>query len=369
MPIALTQNCAPAEMPNQILTPRVDWVDTAKGLGIVLVVLGHVMRGLGSAHLMSWTSTIEFIDLWIYSFHMPLFFFLSGLFLFGSATKRPFSDFSSDKLRTIAYPYFIWSILTILLKSILGPIPNTPRDLSDVSLIAFSPIEQFWFLYVLFMLTMLLGAAYKLGLRPWMAVAIAVLIYPGILPFSQNWGILYLMRLDGIYIAAGALIGSKYLQRISDTGIVITASAAAVSFGLVTAGIALTAHEVLVPFLALSGIFGSIALALMLTRTRVERVISFLGRHSLEIYVAHTMASGAVRIMLQAIGVGSPTVHLIAGVGAGLLLPLALSYAFAIVGFRFGFTLRKQRTATPERATSSALKRHIGARAEADKTR
>jgi fucose 4-O-acetylase-like acetyltransferase len=346
-------------MPNKAPTHRVDWVDIAKGLGIVLVVVGHVLRGLGSSHLMSWTPAVQFADRWIYSFHMPLFFFLTGLFLFGSATKRQLSDFSSDKLRTIAYPYFVWSFLTVLLKSVLGPIPNTPRDLSDLSQIAFAPIEQFWFLYVLFMLTMLFGLLFRLGLPPWMGIAIAILIYPGVLPLSQNWGMLNLMRLNAIYVAAGAFIGSNYLQRVSDIGTTTIASIAVVGFGVMSVGVALTSNEMLLPFLALSGILGSIAVALMLTRTRVAGMIGFLGRHSLEIYVAHTMASGAVRVVLQSIGITSPTIHLIAGTGAGLLLPLAIYYTFRMVGFRFAFTFPKERTTTVPWATS--------ARAEADK--
>ena len=44
---------------------RFDWVDTAKGLGIILVVIAHV-----------WTKGP--VRDFIYSFHMPLFFLLSG---------------------------------------------------------------------------------------------------------------------------------------------------------------------------------------------------------------------------------------------------------------------------------------------------
>lgn len=45
---------------------RIDWIDVAKGIGIILMVMGH-------------TSMPDAINRWIYSFHMPLFFLLSGL--------------------------------------------------------------------------------------------------------------------------------------------------------------------------------------------------------------------------------------------------------------------------------------------------
>ena len=47
---------------------------------------------------------------------MPLFFFLSGLFLFRSGAKS-LSAFTSEKLGTIVYPYFIWSVINIMIVS------------------------------------------------------------------------------------------------------------------------------------------------------------------------------------------------------------------------------------------------------------
>lgn len=47
---------------------RIKWIDNARAIGILLVVLGHSLIPAS-------------IQTYIYSFHMPLFFFLSGLFL------------------------------------------------------------------------------------------------------------------------------------------------------------------------------------------------------------------------------------------------------------------------------------------------
>ena len=53
-----------------ITTKRIDYVDIAKGIGIVLVVMGHNDFALIS----------PFAHKFIYSFHMPMFFFMSGMF-------------------------------------------------------------------------------------------------------------------------------------------------------------------------------------------------------------------------------------------------------------------------------------------------
>ena len=46
---------------------RIGWIDIAKGYGILLVILGHLNVGL--------------LGKWIYTFHMPLFFFCRDMYL------------------------------------------------------------------------------------------------------------------------------------------------------------------------------------------------------------------------------------------------------------------------------------------------
>lgn len=55
---------------NQIVTykkERLHWLDYSKAIGMYLVVLGHVIK-----------DNSQLLKVIIYSFHMPLFFFLSG---------------------------------------------------------------------------------------------------------------------------------------------------------------------------------------------------------------------------------------------------------------------------------------------------
>ena len=58
---------------------RQDWLDLTKGIAILLVVIGHVFRGYTAAGLFpEYQTAFAYIDYTIYSFHMPLFFLLSG---------------------------------------------------------------------------------------------------------------------------------------------------------------------------------------------------------------------------------------------------------------------------------------------------
>ena len=56
---------------------RVTYLDLAKGIGIILVVLGH-MENISSE-----------LRIWISSFHMPLFFVISGMLLALKGADKP----------------------------------------------------------------------------------------------------------------------------------------------------------------------------------------------------------------------------------------------------------------------------------------
>ena len=59
---------------------RILWLDMAKGIGILLIMIGH----LG----ISVIPEAKPVQIWLYSFHIPTFFFLSGyLFSIGNSLK------------------------------------------------------------------------------------------------------------------------------------------------------------------------------------------------------------------------------------------------------------------------------------------
>jgi polysaccharide biosynthesis protein PslL len=78
---------------------RVKYIDIAKGIGIVLVVMGHNDFSLISS----------FAFKLIYSFHMPMFFFMSGMFF---KPDMPFWKFASRRFNRVLRP-FLFTILLI----------------------------------------------------------------------------------------------------------------------------------------------------------------------------------------------------------------------------------------------------------------
>ena len=74
---------------------RIVWLDVARGIGIVLMVAGHIGYG-------------KLFDHWIHAFHMPLFFFISG-YLY--VTPSSFGKFLKKKMKTLLVPYISFGII------------------------------------------------------------------------------------------------------------------------------------------------------------------------------------------------------------------------------------------------------------------
>ena len=49
---------------------RIIWIDQAKGIGIFLVVVGHMLRALINSNIVTDNFWVTFVDRWIYTFHM-----------------------------------------------------------------------------------------------------------------------------------------------------------------------------------------------------------------------------------------------------------------------------------------------------------
>lgn len=82
---------------------RIKSIDIAKAIGIFLIVLGH-------------TLTFGNLRKFVYAFHVPLFFFLSGICF----SKKDNITFLKKKIKSLYFPYIIMSIISILIYSFMG---------------------------------------------------------------------------------------------------------------------------------------------------------------------------------------------------------------------------------------------------------
>ncbi|MBQ9232116.1 MAG: acyltransferase family protein [Prevotella sp.] len=83
---------------------RIEWIDMTKGLGMILVIAGHTFALGYSAP--------------IYSFHMPLFFFLSGL-VYNEAKYNSFGKLTKAKALQLMKPWLVFYLVSLCVSLII----------------------------------------------------------------------------------------------------------------------------------------------------------------------------------------------------------------------------------------------------------
>lgn len=131
---------------------RLPWIDITKGIAIILVVLGHVVTSFYNSGLLNDSKLFELVYNFIYSFHMPLFFFISGFLAYKkdeSFTKKSVIV----KILSYAIPYVVFSVLLWLFHytlHLVAPLSvNNVYSIEDLLLIPIYPLTFMWFIYAL----------------------------------------------------------------------------------------------------------------------------------------------------------------------------------------------------------------------------
>ena len=143
---------------------KIEWLAVLQGFSMLLVVIGHV--SLTNVPGDPSTPIATGIERTIYSFHMPLFIFISGwLFYYTCLRKeKSYSEVLKSKLRRLGIPFLAFTLLSTILKTAFPSLMHrsvTTQELIDTFVLFRSnPLGEMWFVIVLFEL-MLLYPIYK----------------------------------------------------------------------------------------------------------------------------------------------------------------------------------------------------------------
>ena len=146
---------------------RLDDMDMVKGVGIILVVIGH------STYVSENTLT------WLASFHMPLFFLISGmLFAYKHAEKEKFSMYAKKRFCGMMIPYFWFSLIYIgvdyyYLFAHPELIDQAFINAAVLQAVSFYGISVLWFLPTLFLGELLFYFLIK-KCRAWQLAAVGI---------------------------------------------------------------------------------------------------------------------------------------------------------------------------------------------------
>lgn len=334
---------------NKISTAHVTrqkWIDYARGIAIILVVYRHVFEGIKNSDLPVLNYIYyEHANTLFFSFRMPLFFVVSGMFVTTSLAKRGIKRFIENKARTILYPYFVWGALQITIQIVLSNWVNSHRTVNDYLFLFYLPreLEQFWYLYALFNVAVLY-AFFRVALKfnALQNVGLGILFYAlcaYIGRESLNFGFITDILHYYLFYAIGDLVG-RFIRDKNNLGLLESWKLPALllipfiftQWYFLQRNLMHSAghydfvenfEPVRYVLIALTGCAFVIAVSFSLQRLRWVQWLHVLGSLSLYIYVAHVMALAGTRIfMVKVLGITYVPALLFIGIAMGLVLPV-----------------------------------------------
>lgn len=145
--------------------------DFLKGVLIFLVVWGHVIQILGPESYLK-----NPLYIWIYSFHMPLFIFISGYFASNSIIQN-FTICIQSKIKRLLIPALIWTIIRFITVNIY--------KINEIGIFQsiYNSFRGIWFLYCLFMLYVIANLIWKSKYKYFIALILIIIGY-GTYPYQ-----------------------------------------------------------------------------------------------------------------------------------------------------------------------------------------
>jgi uncharacterized membrane protein YcfT len=302
---------------------RVDWVDYAKGICIVMVVMMHSVLGVELAA--GQTGFMHLVVMFAKPFRMPDFFLISGLFI-SVVIDRDWRIYLDRKVVHFAYFYLLWVTIQFGFKAPGFAAETSWSHAGYLYLESFiEPFGTLWFIYLLPIFFVVIKATRRMP-SPVIWVVAALLEMAHV---ATGWTVIDEFAARFVYIYSGYLF-APYVFALADRVRTYPALAlfglalwALVNGGLVKSGY--SEWPLVSLALGLAGACAIITLGTLLARMQWLGFLRFCGENSIVIYLAFFLPMATTRTLLLHTGLAHDigTVSLlvtIAGVVGALLI-------------------------------------------------
>lgn len=281
-----------------------DWVNFAKGIAIILVIAFHCTLFLRSIDFAAGglgrpKTAVEL-------FPMPMFFAIAGLFHF-RVLNWTFRQTWQRRLAGYLYLYVLWSVLRFLFYLV---VPNVRGDGAGVSAtsptalaaILVWPISSYWFIWSLFLCTVVLWAVRRWSART--TVVAAALVSTAFSAGYLTTGNVGWDRTGEylVFFLVGALFSKPLFAAVHRAPWWVL-PVSFVVYALCAGVAAVVPGGQRVPGLVLAGqgavLVFSALLSAQLVRLRVLGWVSYLGARSLHLYLMHIFVIAVVALLIR----------------------------------------------------------------------
>lgn len=306
-------------------------IDRLKGYACFLVLFGHVIMGMRNAGIVM-PSFLFGLEKFIWTFHVPLFLFLSGAVY--SITdewhrKKTKFNFIKYKLLKLGVPYFVFSVIYILINSLSGD-TNTSFSANDILTLWKTPVAQYWYLYALFFL-LCIWTVFSGILKPWKTTVLLTALGYIIYEIFGETGSLSMVLSSALSFGIGTFSGISFFDKTS-----VKIKISVIAFHILSGCLIIYFGFENTPFVkelfTVLGIVSSIFFISVIQNTNmVSRFLDFMNRYSFQTYLLHTIFTAGIRIILLKTGISNWGIHIFAGCICGL----AFSVISSVIAERF----------------------------------
>ena len=304
-------------------------IDIAKGIGILLVLIGHCFPDVSTEYGVS-DQCFRIIHDVIYTFHMPLMFFLAGfltqrIFRLNNCSER--LSFAKDRFIRLMVPYFFVGLLYMPVKVALSKFANQPFELKNLWLMFLgeNPNGGLWYLFCLFFIQLILVfISTKKTIKaivPISAFVSFMVVFFSVSFYRIDDAVYYLF-----FVASGLLVGYVYREYENKLVLVILSVC-----GLLLSLFVFIYLKYDIQILkVLCGVFGtgfvlSFSNLIKNLKCKIVDGLEYLGHYSMDIYILHGMVMAGVRIIIWSLLKLNYYICTVIILVCGLFLPIIIS--------------------------------------------
>jgi uncharacterized membrane protein YcfT len=323
---------------------RLNWVDAAKGISILLVVMMYAAYSVGEET--GGIGFLHYIIAFATPFRMPEFFLISGLFL-SHVINRPWSAYADRRVVHYLYFYALWAIIHIIFK--VAIVAGDPMGaLAQLGEAAWQPYGVLWFIYVLALVSAATKLLATLKIPQWVGLAGAAALQ--IAPIATGSYAIDQFAEFFVFFYAGYMFAPMIFKFVASA---MAAPFYAVAFLTLWAigngmlvfspGYQMHADSMEMGLAALPGLrlalalVGSIALctlAGLLSKLSFMNWLNWIGAHSIVIYLSFALPMSIMRVILLKLDIIPDTglLSLVILIGA-MIAPIALYALIQMTGW------------------------------------
>lgn len=311
------------------MSKKINWISILQGWSMLLVVIGHVV--LTDDMYDKNYPISSYLYCLIYSFHMPLFIFISGWLLHytGIKNNRPYVQIIKSKINRLLIPFYSFTIITIIIKLLLSSFIKRPIDFEELinTFIFYSsnPLKALWFIIVLFL--MILGYPIyvwmvKSKLRELFILAVGLYLF---FLFPNDIHIFYLNKFKDLFFffVAGIIVSNhNMIERMKLFPITICSICLFIIFNILNS----QTNILILKFICnITGILFSVYICIYWEKIKPSLFSSFRN-YTFQIYLISMFPQMALRVLYMQYDLSNLYVLIfILSIMLGLYIPVFIS--------------------------------------------